>query len=528
MNKNQVIVGLVLFLGALLMRMPGIAFHSLWFDEASTAFNIVQPDLLKSLNTTESTPPLFFFLEKAVIDKLHLPLNEFSLRILPVLFGSGICVLYFFIFRAVSNANIGFLAYLLITLGNFPINSSHDARSYSLFGFIALVSLWFTLQWWKNSGLKNSIALIVSIALLIQTHYYAAFWVGALLLSVFLVKMRDRRLKRYVLIVSCAALTSIVVLVPLLLDQAAYQFDSSKQYLLAKWVPGIIYTPVKVLVGAYLFKIRNFSDVTWTGMIGIIPVIIIIAIALARFIRRLNNGQVSDQEKIISFALLSAFGIHVALGWIIPCIHPRYMEYHLALLFGFIVINTARRAWVLTGVMALLITINVIANVKYYTSPKPYLIPWRTIGATIDSYVEKNSGNPVPVLAHYSLCLPAGFYVRNTSVPFYQIPSPMNPDKRFSYAKLNLFDKDFYTELYHYHYFTCEGTTSFMDLVTKLEHGILIDKVETSVEEYLPMLKEKYRGVIDFTVISNILTNQGTVYLINWRYRVSSSGTNCP
>ncbi|MBN1602835.1 MAG: glycosyltransferase family 39 protein [Chitinispirillaceae bacterium] len=518
MKKQHIFYAILLFAGALIVRMPGISHHSIWFDEASTAFNITQTDLFKAINTTESTPPLFFYLEKFVIQWFHLPLSEWSLRLLPMLFESVSCVLFFFIFSSISNRKLGFLSYVLLLIASSSINTSHDARTYSLFTLTALSSLWFTLRWWQSQGSKNTIGLAVFTVLLIQTHYYAVFWVAALLLSVLLVKFNDKQLKRYFVIVISAALVSSLSLLHLLSIQSAYQFDSSKSYLLLKWIPGIVYTPVKILIGAYLSKILNLREISWIDLTGIISTIAIVIVSIVLFFRRLYYHQISDREKILSFSLFIGYSIHIGIGWVIPCVHPRYMAYHLILLFGFIVINTALKKWTLTTAMTLLITFNVIANFKYYKSHKPYIVPWRIVGATIDNHVNKNGGQPLPVLAHYSICLPVGFYVQNRSVPFYHIDSPANKDQRFTFAKMNLFGKNFYTTLYHYTYFEQKGSTSFIDLVTELKHGYIVDRIEHSIDRYIPQLKERYKEIVDFKVISSMETNQGTVFLIDWKY----------
>ena len=518
--KKTVITCSVLFIIALVFRLTGISFHSLWFDETSTAFVVSQPasNVIKTVYTVESTPPIFFFLEKMFIGVFHLRISEFSLRFLPVVFGALSCVLFFFLFKEIPNKKIEYFAFFLIVTSNFHITASQNARVYSLLFLMVLSTLLLTLQWWKKPDTQRSLMLFLSAALTVQTHYFAVFWIIALFITIFIVKPKDKQLGHYLSLWAAAGFVSFGPLVPLLLAQIHYEIEPIiRGYLMAKWAPGIFYSPIKVLIGAYLSKISAFRDISIIDLFGIVPILLLIAIVAFSFIRRMRQNDVSDAEKIITFSLIGSFVLHIVIGWKVPTIHPQYMAYFLLLLFGCIIANIPSRHGFRISVFVFLIAFNAIAHFKYYASEKSYHEPWREIAEAVDQCLVKNGNGSDPIISEYMICFPLAFYLKNKSAPLYQNYTPFAPSLEINFARLNVFGSVFFTDLFNFNYFPIEKRASFLDICAEHKQGFFIDKRDTPLETLPTRLNQTYSGSVDFALLKTINTNNGAIAILKWK-----------
>jgi hypothetical protein len=521
LSKNRILLFSVLFIIALSLRMPGISFYPLWFDETSTAFVVSQPasSMAKTINTIEATPPLFFFLEKGFIHLVHARLSELSLRFVPAVFGALSCILFFLLFREIPLKRIEYFTFSLIAVSNFHIFTSQDARAYSLLLFMVLTTILLTLHWWKKPGTGPSLWLFFSVAFIVQVHYYAVLWVMALFLGVLLAKPKEKRLKNYLLIVAGAGCLSFAPLVPLFMTQITYEINPSKDYLVAKWVLGIVFSPVKALIGAYLFKINTVQDISIWDFAGILPTLVILVLTLCTFLNRLVKREVSDAEKIIVFCFIAAYGLHLLIGWKVPTIHPQYMFHFLILLFGFVLVYAPERYAIRTWVFVFFMLINIVASIRYYTSSKPYLDPWREIAAAIDNHIAREGAADEAVIAEYPTCVSICFYLKNKDARFFQSYNPFLPDLRNTYARLNMFGNAFLTELFHYRYFPIDRRTSIRDVMISHKQGILVERRNLPIDNVHERLQATYKGEVDFTPLTIFETNQGKIALIHWKVR---------
>lgn len=127
----------------------------------------------------DSHPPLFDLL-------LHYWLmafgtSEVTTKILPLLFALGsIYVSWFAALKITGNSNKAYFVLGLVSLNFFHIHYSTEVRFYSLMYLLSAVTL---LQFWKiiqQGALKHYLWFVVSVVLLLYTHYY-----GAILLVVY-------------------------------------------------------------------------------------------------------------------------------------------------------------------------------------------------------------------------------------------------------------------------------------------------------------------------------------------------------
>jgi uncharacterized membrane protein len=522
--KKKILQFAILFAVALALHLPGITFHSLWFDETSTAYMVSQHgmgNLYKNLFTFEGTPPLFFILEKAFIKTFSLPLNEFSLRFLPVLYGSIACVLIFFIFCETSGRRTAILAYITVAVSNFYVYLFHEARCYSLLTMMALLSLWLVLQWWKKSNIPWTIALFISVALTVQVHYFALLWISVIGLSVLIIKKKDRQLFVFLGLIAVASCLSFGALMPLFITQRLHEVGTVRSELTGKWFWGIFYSPIKVLVGANLFKMYSIRDMQAFDLLSILPTVILVMTAGYFLIGRLVKNSLSDSEKIVFFCVFFAFLFHAILGSKVPTVHPRYMSHFLILLFGCVLAGAGRSKKLQILFFSVFIAMNCIANIRYYDRSLAYIEPWKDIAIALDKSIDLDGAGNVPVISNFVTCHAVAFYLKNKTAELYCIPSYTT---KADFARLDVFGSTCWTHLYHYDFYPIVKQASFLDIVKEKSHGILLTK-DKSGPVRISQLKEDYKGVLDFSLLRIFATYQGDLSILSWRYIGDKTGS---
>lgn len=516
-KKDIVFLG-ILFVIAFLVRLPGIQFHSLWFDETSTAHAVSQTsfgDVFKMLFTFEGTPPLFFLLVRSFIHTLHLPINEYNLRFLPLLSGALSCVLCFLLFRQLSNRRTALLIFVLVTLSSFQISLSLEARCYSLLGLFTLIILLLVIEWWKKTSKMRTVVLFVSIVVFTQIHYYSVFVMAAIFLSVFLTERKDKKMLHFALINAAAFLVTSALLFPLFLNQVSNEIGDIRSSLTSQWLTGVFYAPVKVILGAYLFKIHSIKEITYADLAGILPAMAVLCLTVILSAMRWKKQSVSKTEKVVSLAVLFTFIFHIIVGWKIPSVHPRYMAHFLVLLFGIVLVVTADRKKLQAIIFIVLLSLNVIGTIKYFTYSKAYIEPWKEIASAVERHMEGGSGDSEPVITDLMICYTIAFYAGKKTIQFYQY-SFFNDT--IPYAHVHLFGHELYSSLFHYTYYPLTGYRSNLDLMREKKKGIFINKMQSGHTKTAQLYKDS-KGLVDFTLLQYFKTNQGDVCIYRWNYK---------
>jgi uncharacterized membrane protein len=520
--KNHILQFLFLFSIALALHLPGISFHSLWFDETSTAYMVSQhgyANLFESLYTFEGTPPLFFIFEKAFVKVFSLPINEFSLRFLPMIFGCIACVLVFFIFIEIGDRRTASLAFGAVVFSNFYVYLFHEARSYSMLTMMALLSLWLVMQWWKKASIPRTIALFASIVLLVQIHYFALFWMAAIGVSVLIIKRKDKQLLGFLGLIIIASCISFGTLLSLFSTQISHETGPVYDDITAKWFSGLFYSPIKVMIGASLPKLFTIRDLTVLDLLSILPTAILIVIAGYLLFMQFVRKTISDAEKLILLCVCIAFIIHAALGSIVPTVHPRYMSYFLILIFGLVLSSVRRSIKMQVLFFCCFIAINCFANVKYYNRSYAYIEPWRDIAEAVDNFAESDGAKNETIIGNFVTCHALAFYLKHKTAELYCVPKLSTPDSyaQLDKAKVNLFGSMCITPLFHYDYHPVIQRSSFIDIIKAQSHGLLLTK-KKSGPSVVNQLKTEYKGIIDFTLLRIFKTYQGDVVILSWKY----------
>lgn len=168
---------LILLLGTLL-RLYNLDTESFWTDEAFSVIHAQQPSValvVAGVAQTEAAPPGYYLL-------LHYWMQLFGntvfmIRLLSVIFSMLAVVMLFLLVRLLLNTNTALLASLLMSVTMLQIEYAQEARLYTLFTFLSLVSTYFFVRWYKNRDNHFLWGYCFFMLLAIYINYMAIFLV---------------------------------------------------------------------------------------------------------------------------------------------------------------------------------------------------------------------------------------------------------------------------------------------------------------------------------------------------------------
>jgi hypothetical protein len=167
---------------AVVTRLYGIEAKSLWYDELISVV-VARGNLPTVIERVSQRPPLYDVL-------LHLFMrfgdSDFIVRLPAALFGIAAVVSVYYLARELFDKETAVLSSLLLAVSRFHIHYSQESRSYSLFSFLALLSMFSFVRHLRRAGRWNLLWWVVASLSMIYTHYYGVFvllsQVGCLLL----------------------------------------------------------------------------------------------------------------------------------------------------------------------------------------------------------------------------------------------------------------------------------------------------------------------------------------------------------
>jgi len=167
--KKPLIALILLTLIGLFYRLYFINFQSFWMDE-SFSLNAVRLILEKGIpllanNQIYSNGLLYHY--------LSIPFylfSEFGPRILSAIFGTLIIPITYLLSKKLFNSKTAILSAFFVTFLTILIAWSRQARFYTLFVFLFLLSLYFFITYLQNSSSKNFKLLLASTILTILSN----------------------------------------------------------------------------------------------------------------------------------------------------------------------------------------------------------------------------------------------------------------------------------------------------------------------------------------------------------------------
>ena len=221
-----------IFLAGLILRLYGLGSESLWFDEM-WSFRIAQMEPLQIVFSTpnDNNPPLYYLIVHYWI--LIAGDSEFIIRLPSAIAGTLAIPVIYGIGSMLFSRSTGLMAALILSLSAYHVRYSQEARAYSLMVFLGLASFYFLLKLledrrsWTATG-----GYVASTSLLIYSHVYGVFLVGAQLLYL-LATRRD--LRRWIVPAGLVALLytpgAVRIAMNLLSSQGAWKSGGMN------WVP---------------------------------------------------------------------------------------------------------------------------------------------------------------------------------------------------------------------------------------------------------------------------------------------------
>lgn len=164
----------------------------LWLDEALSV-NIAQlplGDIPEALRH-DGHPPLYYFVLHGWISVFGS--GDVAMRILSGLFGVALLPLTYIAGRRLGGVRAGWAAVLVLALSPFAVRYSTETRMYALVSLLALAG-WLIGQDALRRPTLGRLAAIAGISgLLLLSHYWALWFLGAALLLLAVVVWRGRR-----------------------------------------------------------------------------------------------------------------------------------------------------------------------------------------------------------------------------------------------------------------------------------------------------------------------------------------------
>ena len=266
---KTIILYLFLFIGIIIILREYIGGRSLWVDEAMVALNMPRSfkELLQPLAYNQTAPLLFLYFCKFFT--ILFRISDYSLRIVPLIFGLGAYVVYFFISKKIFNNFTGIIISLALYLSSYNlIYYSNEFKPYSADVFFSLLFfLFFYLIRTKGINLNKGV-LITALGLAAVWISYEAIFVLVVFTSLLLIYSVKEK-NKYLIIFTITS--GILWLVNILWEYfLIYKRDPNFVFvpLLSYWSSGFMPFPPKSLLDIIwlprtileFFRFITFSD----------------------------------------------------------------------------------------------------------------------------------------------------------------------------------------------------------------------------------------------------------------------------
>jgi mannosyltransferase len=180
-TASIVALGAIIALAAIL-RFIDLGAKSLWSDEAFSLFiaTLRWQDFWQKISTVEANMSLYYVLLRGWLNFgdaawwVRLPSALTGVATVPVVYAIG---------RDTFSRRTGIFAALLLAINLFHVRYSQEARSYSLLVFLVVLSFWSFFRCLKHANRVWSVCYVLSSALALYAHFFAALALVAQLVS---------------------------------------------------------------------------------------------------------------------------------------------------------------------------------------------------------------------------------------------------------------------------------------------------------------------------------------------------------
>ena len=177
LSRTQALVNMLpaagLFLLNIVVKSWFLGTRDIAMDEPFTIFHAQGslPEIFAMLRT-ENNPPLFFLILDYWIRLFGI--GAVSVRFLPMVFSSLTAVFIYLTGKRFFSMRAAIVASLLFTFSNFNLVFAHEARVYSLFTLLTVVSVYLLFAQHEKQSRAKVVLLAVVNSLLLYAHFFGA------------------------------------------------------------------------------------------------------------------------------------------------------------------------------------------------------------------------------------------------------------------------------------------------------------------------------------------------------------------
>ncbi|MCB0395257.1 MAG: glycosyltransferase family 39 protein [Flavobacteriales bacterium] len=291
------------------LRMLHVGDESLHLDEAVSVYHSQQsPAVFMDILKDDPNPPLFNLLIAGWVRLFGVSLV--SARIMCTVLNALTIGVFFLFLRKNAGGISAILGASLLTFSNLQLAFSHDARSFTLVGFLAVISMYLFMELFFRRTLRKTILFAVVNSLLMYTHYASVFLFVGQFMTVLLC-VRDKKTWYYYL---GSQLGSVLLFAPWL-----------------KFVIGVSGREPSWIPVPRLLDIRYIYQDFLNGYDSLRVIILITLLAGIFFIRSKWRSGTMDKDRVLVILMLGCGYISViaafAFSQVKSLFLPKYLMY---------------------------------------------------------------------------------------------------------------------------------------------------------------------------------------------------------
>lgn len=345
----------ILMLIAVLTRFSHLTFQSLWLDEIYTMTTAAPwygwKEIFEELKS-DFHPPLHYLLCNAIFKITTY--NDLTGRIISAMAGiAGVYAIYH-LGKNVLNHKSGLYLAFLTVFSYYHLYHSQEVRMYIFLFLFAVLATHAFIRFQKSSGIGSIILLVILNTLLLYTHYFGFFIVGAQAMVMIHLKITDKgENHNFIWFFTGGIITAILYLpwLPYVMKSGGEDHWMSLPH------PGFFFN--------YIYG--------FTGKDPLAAIIILTGLIL--FIAKAIKGRFEPRERILSlvagYGLISVFLLAYIVSIFKPVLQLRCAIAALPFLFIIVVVgfsNLKLKVLYTIGIAyGLSFTINILFLTNYYT-----------------------------------------------------------------------------------------------------------------------------------------------------------------
>lgn len=304
-NKELITLISILIFNAIL-KFSMIDSISIGHDEP-LSMTIASNSILELPLLTDNNPPLFYFLLHYMLEWFG---NEaFVIRFIPCLFGVMLSGLTYAFGEKFLNHKVGLFAAILFTFSTVYHHHSHNARVYTMFAFLAVLSMYYFLSYINDKANKRNLKyLMVVNIIMIYSHFFGLILIGFQGIF-FLFFMRNKRedIFSYIKYMSIVGFSFV-----------PYVYILYLKYLRTMGIDTTI--PETSFESLYII-IRQFSN---EPVVAVLFLVLIFASLIKIFVKK---QKVELNQKIVFFWFFGIYIVLFIISFFVPMFISRYMVF---------------------------------------------------------------------------------------------------------------------------------------------------------------------------------------------------------